>query len=108
MARANDVRVGAHPAVGGRCGAVALAVGGLLQPGQAAEAKALFEQALEADPSSVGAHLGLGRALFALGGHARARIEFESALKFGNLRRDMQSQTEVYDRAAADYAAGRR
>jgi tetratricopeptide (TPR) repeat protein len=80
----------------------------LLQAGQAAEAKALFEQALEADPSSVGAHLGLGRALYALGEYARARIEFESVLKFGNLPRDMQSQTEVYDRAAADYAAGRR
>ena len=44
----------------------------LLQEGQAAEAAALFEQALEADPSSVGAHLGLGRAYYALG-RVRAR-----------------------------------
>ncbi len=80
----------------------------LLKEGQAAEAVALFEQALEADPSSVGAHLGLGRALYASGEYARARIEFESVLKFGNLPRDMQSQTEVYDKAAADYLAGRR
>jgi thioredoxin-like negative regulator of GroEL len=43
----------------------------LLQAGQAAEAKALFQQALEADPSSVGAHLGLGRAYYALGEYAR-------------------------------------
>ncbi len=80
----------------------------LLKEGQAAEAVALFEQALEADPSSVGAHLGLGRALYAAGEYARARIEFESVLKFGNLPPDMQSQTEVYDKAAADYLAGRR
>jgi thioredoxin-like negative regulator of GroEL len=44
----------------------------LLKEGQAAEAVALFEQALEADPSSVGAHLGLGRALYAAGEYARA------------------------------------
>ncbi len=80
----------------------------LLQEGQADEAAALFEQALEADPSSVGAHLGLGRALYALGEYARARIEFESVLKFGNLPRDVQGQAEVYDKAAADYLAGRR
>ena len=63
----------------------------LLKEGQAAEAAAIFEQALEADPSSVGAHLGLGRALYAHGESARARIEFESVLKFGNLPPDMQS-----------------
>jgi tetratricopeptide (TPR) repeat protein len=80
----------------------------MLKEGQAAEAVALFEQALEADPSSVGAHLGLGRALYALGEYARARIEFESVLKFDNLPPDMQSQAEVYDQVAADYAAGRR
>jgi thioredoxin-like negative regulator of GroEL len=44
----------------------------LLKEGQAAEAVALFEQALEADPISVGAHLGLGRALYAAGQYARA------------------------------------
>jgi tetratricopeptide (TPR) repeat protein len=53
----------------------------LLQAGQAAEALVLFEQALEADPSSVGAHLGLGRAYYALGQYARARIEFETVLR---------------------------
>jgi tetratricopeptide (TPR) repeat protein len=84
----------------------------LLQAGQAAEAGALFEQALEADPSSVGAHLGLGRAYYALGEYARALIEFETVLRYDNLLsdlpNDLHSQTEIYDRAAADYAAGRR
>lgn len=79
----------------------------LLQAGQAAEAKALFQHALEADPSSVGAHLGLGRAYYALGEYARARIEFETVLQYDNLPNDLHGQTEIYDRAAADYAAGR-
>ncbi len=124
MAHANDVEFGGDLAVGGWCRAIAIAgllLAGaaqaaepglaraeqLLKEGRTAEAAALLEQALEADPSSVGAHLGLGRALYALGEYARARIEFESVLKFGNLPRDMQSQTEVYDRVAADYLAGR-
>ena len=79
----------------------------LLQAGQAAEAAVLFEQALEADPSSVAAHLGLGRAYYALGEYARARIEFETVLQYDNLPRDLHGQTEVYDQAAEDYAAGR-
>ena len=79
----------------------------LLQTGQAAEALVLFEQALEADPSSVGAHLGLGRAYYALGQYARARIEFETVLQYDNLPQDLHSLTQVYDKAAADYAAGR-
>lgn len=125
MAHANDVQFGSHPVVGRWRRAMAVAallLAGtaqaaepdlakaeqMLKEGQAAEAVALFEQALEADPSSVGAHLGLGRALYALGEYARARIEFESVLKFDNLPPDMQSQAEVYDQVAADYAAGRR
>ena len=68
----------------------------LLQAGQAAQAKVLFEQALEADPSSVGAHLGLGRAYYALGEYARARIEFETVLQYDNLPKDLHGQT-VFD-----------
>ena len=79
----------------------------LLQAGQAAEARALYEQALEADPSSVGAHLGLGRAYYALGEYSRARIEFETVLQYDNLPNDLHGQTAIYDKAAADYAAGR-
>ena len=80
----------------------------LLKEGQAAEAAALFEQALEADPEFGWCASQLGRALYAQGEYARAGMEFESVLKFGNLPPDMQSQTEVYDKAAADYLAGRR
>jgi len=79
----------------------------LLQAGEAAEAKALYEQALETDPSSVGAHLGLGRTYYALGEYSRARIEFETVLQYDNLPNDLHGQTAVYDQAAAGYAAGR-
>ena len=125
MAHANEVDYGRQPATGQwrwilaavsllLAGAVALGAEPdlakaeqLLQAGQAAEAKVLFEQALEADPSSVGAHLGLGRAYYALGEYARAQIEFETVLQYDNLPRDLHGQTEIYDQAAADYAAGR-
>ena len=79
----------------------------LLQAGQAAEAAVLFRQALEADPSSVGAHLGLGRAYYALGQYAQARIEFQTVLDYDNLPDDLHGQADVYNQAAVDYAAGR-
>jgi hypothetical protein len=75
----------------------------LLAAGQAAEAKLAFEAALEADPSSVDAHLGLARAYYALGEYARAVNEFESVLRYDNLPRDLQSQAEAYDKVAAEY-----
>ena len=124
MKNANKVELGRRPAAvlwGSILAIVSLLLAGavqaaapdlakaeeLLQAGQAAEAKALYEQALEADPSSVGAHLGLGRAYYALGEYSRARIEFETVLQYDNLPNDLHGQTEVYDQAAADYAAGR-
>jgi tetratricopeptide (TPR) repeat protein len=79
----------------------------LLQAGQAAEAVVLYKQALEADPSSVGAHLGLGRAYYALGQYAQARIEFQNVLKYDNLAEDLHGQADVYNQTATDYAAGR-
>lgn len=80
----------------------------LLETGQAAEARALFAQVLEAEPGSVAAHLGLGRAYHALGQFARARIEFESVFVFENLPRDLHSRTEAFDRAAAEFMDGQR
>ena len=75
----------------------------LLAAGQAAEAKQAFEKALEADPSSVEAHLGLARAYYALGEYARAVNEFEAVLRFDNLPPDLQSRAEAYDKVAAKY-----
>jgi tetratricopeptide (TPR) repeat protein len=79
----------------------------LLAAGQASEARVLFEQALAADPSSVAAHLGLARAYYAMGEYARATLEFEAVLQYDNLPRDLHEQAAIYDKAAADYAAGR-
>jgi hypothetical protein len=80
----------------------------LLQAGRAAEAAVLFERMLEAEPGSVAAHLGLGRAYYALGEYAQARIEFETVFGFDNLPPDLHGQAEVYDSAAADHATGQR
>jgi tetratricopeptide (TPR) repeat protein len=79
-----------------------------LRTGRAEEAKALFESALELHPASVAAHLGLGRAYLALGDPARAKIEFETVLRFDDLPPDLQSQAEIYAEAARAYAEGRR
>ncbi len=79
-----------------------------LRTGRAEEARVLFERALTLQPDSVGAHLGLGRAYLALGDYARAKIEFETVLRFDDLPPDLQSQAEIYASAAQAYAEGRR
>jgi tetratricopeptide (TPR) repeat protein len=78
----------------------------LLAAGQPAEAKKAFEAALAADPSSAEAHLGIGRAYYALGDYAQAVIAFRSVLNFDNLPRDLQTQAEAYDSVAAGYVSG--
>lgn len=89
----------------------------LLAAGQPAEAKAIFQQLLEADPSSVPAHLGLARSYYALGQYSRALIEFESVLGYDpaivgtgflqSVGADLQSVIRILDGVAEDYAAGR-
>ena len=80
----------------------------LLAGGEYAAARVAFGEALEADPSSVEAHLGLARAYYGLGEYSRAVIEFEKVLSFDNLPRDLLEQAAVYEQAAEDYAAGRK
>jgi len=70
---------------------------------RADEAQALFERSLELRPDWVDAHLGLGRAYFALGDYGSAKIEFETVLRFDTLPPDLLTQVEIYDRAAAQY-----
>jgi tetratricopeptide (TPR) repeat protein len=72
------------------------------------EAQAAFERALALQPDSVDAHLGLGRAYLAKGDYARAKIEFETVLRFDDLPPDLESQVEIYAAAARAYAEGRR
>jgi tetratricopeptide (TPR) repeat protein len=72
------------------------------------QAKQAFERALAAQPDSVEAHLGLGRAYLALGEYARAKIEFETVIRFEDLPPDLQLQAEIYAAAAQGYAQGKR
>jgi tetratricopeptide (TPR) repeat protein len=67
------------------------------------QARVLFERSLALRPDTVAAHLALGRAYFALGRYAEAKIEFETVLRFDNLPPDLLTQTETYDEAARQY-----
>jgi len=64
------------------------------------DALALLERSLAQRPNDVAAHLALGRAYYALGRYAEAKIEFETVLRFDGLPPDLESQVEIYDRAA--------
>jgi tetratricopeptide (TPR) repeat protein len=79
-----------------------------LRTKRAEEARGFFERSLAAAPNSVDAHLGLGRAYLALGEYARAKIEFETVLRFDDLPADLQQQAEIYAEAAQGYAEGKR
>jgi tetratricopeptide (TPR) repeat protein len=79
-----------------------------LRTQRADQAVTHFERALAATPTSVEAHLGLGRAFLAQGNYARAKIEFETVLRFDDLPPDLQQQAEIYAEAALGYAQGRR
>ncbi|MCX7890762.1 MAG: tetratricopeptide repeat protein [Burkholderiales bacterium] len=74
-----------------------------LGTGDAARAKVLFERSLAARPGSIPTRLALGRAYYALGQYAEAKIEFETVLSFDNLPPDLESQVQIYADAAAQY-----
>ena len=79
-----------------------------LKTNRADKALTFFERSLAAAPNSVDAHLGLGRAYLALGNYARAKIEFETVLRFDDLPPDLHRQAEIYAEAAQGYAEGKR
>lgn len=57
-------------------------------------------------PDDIKARLALGRAYFALGMYAEAKIEFETVLRFDNLPPDLLTQVETYDQAARQTLEG--
>lgn len=73
---------------------------GALGTQQPEKARALFERSLALRPDAVAARLALGRAYFALGRYAEAKIEFETVLRFDDLPPGVHMQAEVYDQAA--------
>lgn len=79
-----------------------------LRSARTGEALVAFERALALQPDSVDAHLGLGRAYLARGDYARAKIEFETVLRFDDLPPDLESQAEIYAEAARAHAEGKR
>ncbi len=81
----------------------------LLAAGNYAAAQLAFAEALEADPSSVEAHLGRARAYYGMGEYARARIEFEAVLGYDPavVAPDLQPLDAIYEGIAEDYAADR-
>ena len=79
-----------------------------LESGDYAAARTAFGEALEADPSSVAAHLGLARSYYGLGEYSRAVLEFENVLRFADLPPDMLDQAATYDALASQYEAGRK
>jgi tetratricopeptide (TPR) repeat protein len=66
------------------------------------EARRLLERSIAKNPDTTAAHLALGRAYFALGMYAEARIEFETVLRLDNLPPDLESQAAVYNEAARE------
>lgn len=74
-----------------------------LGSGQPEKARLLLVQSLATDPDSVPAHLALGLAYYQLGMFAEANIAFETVFRFDNLPPDLETQAEVYARAARAY-----
>jgi tetratricopeptide (TPR) repeat protein len=79
-----------------------------LEVGQPSRASFIYERILAVEPNFVGVRLEMGRAYLALGDYARAKLEFETVLRFENLPPDLRQQAQIYDNAATQYLAGKR
>ena len=79
-----------------------------LESGQPSKASFIYERILAVEPNFVGVRLEMGRAYLALGDFARAKLEFETVLRFDNLPPDLRQQAQIYGKAADEYAAGKR
>lgn len=77
-----------------------------LNSGRPSKAIFVHERILAVDPSYLGVRADMGLAYYALGDHARAKIEFEAVLAIGNLPPDLRSQVEQYVRAIDSRGAG--
>jgi tetratricopeptide (TPR) repeat protein len=79
-----------------------------LEVGQPSKASFIYERILAVQPNFVGVRLEMGRAYLALGDYARAKLEFETVLRFENLPPDLRQQAQVYGAAAEQYLAGKK
>lgn len=71
-----------------------------LESGKPSKATFVYERILAVEPSYHGVRADMGRAYFALGDYARAKIEFETVLGAKNLPLDLRTQVEQYVAAA--------
>ncbi|MGH8669655.1 MAG: tetratricopeptide repeat protein [Burkholderiales bacterium] len=79
-----------------------------LEMGQPSRATFIYERILAVEPNYAGVRLEMGRAYLALGDYARAKLEFETLLRFPNLPPDLRQQVLIYAKAAEEQAAGKR
>ena len=76
--------------------------------GQPSKASFIYERILAVEPNYLGVRLEMGRAYLALGDYARAKLEFETVLRFDNLPPDLRQQAVLYGKAADDLIAGKK
>jgi tetratricopeptide (TPR) repeat protein len=79
-----------------------------LEIGQPSKASFIYERILAVEPNFLGVRLEMGRAYFALGDYARAKLEFETVLRFDNLPPDLRQQAQIYSSAAEQQLAGKK
>jgi outer membrane protein len=79
-----------------------------LESGQPSKASFIYERILAVEPNYVGVRLEMGRAYFALGDVSRAKLEFETVLRFQNLPADLRQQAQIYDKTANEYLEGKK
>lgn len=78
-----------------------------LETGRPSQASFIYERILAVDPNYVAVRLEMGRAYLALGDYARAKLEFETVLRFTSLPPALRDQALAYARAAEDRLAGK-
>ncbi len=79
-----------------------------LESGNPSRATFIYERILAVEPNYVGVRLEMGRAYLALGDYARAKLEFETVIRFPNLPPDLRQQALIYAKAVEDQLAGKR
>lgn len=79
-----------------------------LESGKPSKASFIYERILAVEPNFVGVRLEMGRSYLALGDYARAKLEFETVLRFDNLPADLRQQAQIYGNAADQYIAGKK
>lgn len=79
-----------------------------LETGKASRASFIYERILAIEPNYAGVRLEMGRAYLALGDYARAKLEFETVLRFDNLPPGLREQAEIYGKSAETLIAGKK